>query len=319
MTANRTRLKQLSGTSGSTKTSLYNRIKECRYLYLMLFPFILWFVVFAYKPMYGLLIAFKEYEPYKGVMGSDWVGLENFRLFFTGPYFGRTFKNTIVINLYSLLFSFPAPVILAIMLNEVKQRALKKTIQTITYLPYFISIVVIAGMVSNFLAPEHGLLNLIIERFGGEKTYFLTRPEYFRTIFITMNIWKDTGFNAIVYLAALSSIDAELYEAVRIDGAGKLRQLWHVTLPGILSTMVIMFIMRVGQILEVGHEAILLLYQSAIYETADVISTYVYRMGILGDQQGLAAAVGLFNSVVSLALVMIVNRISRHVSEVSLW
>ena len=295
------------------------RIFEFRYLYIMLVPFILWFVFFAYRPLYGLVIAFKDYSPFKGIAGSPWVGLENFRLFFTGPYFFRTFNNVLLINCYSLIFSFPLPILLAIMLNEVKQLKFKKIVQTITYLPYFISVVIVAGMVTNFLAPEYGLFNILIEKLGGEKVYFLTKPQYFRTIYISLGAWKDTGFGAIVYMAALSAIDVQLYEAAKIDGAGKLQQLWHVTFPGILPTIIICLILRVGALLSVGSDIILLLYQPATYETADVFSTFVYRQGILGDQQSLAAAVGLFNSVVSLGLIAMTNVISRRLSSVSLW
>ena len=298
---------------------IINSLKRDVNLYLMLLPFIIWFIIFAYKPLYSLVIAFQDYSIYKGISGSKWVGFEHFRVFFANPYFFRTLKNTLLISLFGLVFGFPAPIILALMFNELKSVRYKKIIQTITYMPYFISSVIIVGIVSSFLAPNRGLLNLIIESFGGTKIYFLTKPQFFKTIFTTMNIWKDTGFGAVVYIAALSGIDMQLYEAAKIDGASKLKQLIHVTLPGILPTIVIMFILKVGALMEVGHESILLLYQPATYETADVISTYVYRLGVAGGQQGLAAAVGLFNSVVSLLLVLTTNFISRKLSEISLW
>ena len=318
MTSSKTAVNTLSKAVTNEK-SIWSRIARDKYLYIMLFPFILWFLIFAYKPMYGFLIAFKDYSMFKGIEASPWVGFDNFIEFLNNPYFERTLKNTVMISLYSIIFAFPMPIILALMLNEVRQVKFKKIIQTVTYIPYFISLVVIAGMVANFLAPEHGLLNLILSGLGKDKIFFLSRPEYFRSIFTIMNIWKYTGFDAIIYIAALAGVSAELYEACRIDGGGKLRQLWHITLPGIMPTIIIMLILKVGTILDVNYESIILLYQPATYETADVISTYVYRLGILGDQQALATAVGLFNSVIALVLVMIANVISRKVSEISLW
>ena len=294
-------------------------LRRDRYLYLMLLPFLVWYVIFQYKPLYGLQIAFMNYSPFKGMGGSPWIGFENFRVFFEGPYFFRTLRNTILISLYSLVIAFPIPILLALMLNEVKRSGFKRAIQTVTYLPHFISVVVIAGIVTNFLAPSNGLVNIWLDRLGFEKIYFLVHPEYFRSIYISMNVWKDAGFNAILYLAVLASINPELYESAVIDGAGKLKQIWHVTLPGILPTIMILLILRIGDFLEVGYEAIILLYQPATYETADVINTYVYRSGLQEGRYGLAAAVGLFNSTVGFVLVILANKLSNKFTGGGLW
>lgn len=290
-----------------------------RYLYFMLLPFILWYIVFQYVPMYGLQIAFKDYSLFKGITKSNWVGFTHFKEFLLSPYFYRVLKNTIILNVYNLVICFPAPIILAILINEVNNKYFKKTIQTFTYLPHFISIVIVAGIVTNFLAPDNGLINLILSKFGFEKVYFLTKPEKFRGIYTTMNLWKETGFATVVYIAALASIDVALYEAAKIDGAGKWQQIKNVTIPGIMPTVIIMLILKIGNLLEVGYETIILLYQPATYETADVISTYVYRTGLLDGRYDFATAVGLFNSLIALVLVYGANKISKKLSETSLW
>ncbi len=287
-------------------------------LYLLIVPFILWYLVFMYKPMYGLQIAFKDYDVLSGIAESPFIGFNHFQEFLKDEFFWRAFRNTIIINFYSLVFGFPAPIILALMLNEVKNVKFKKVVQTVTYLPHFISIVVIAGLVTNFLAPS-GLINNILEMMGKDRTYFLTKPEYFRTIFVGMNIWKEVGFGAVVYIAALAGVDTQLYEAASIDGAGKFKQLLNVTLPSIRSTIIIMFILKIGQIMSVSYEAIILLYQPATYQTGDVLSTYVYRTGIVEGRYDFATAVGLMNSVIAFILVYISNRLSKKYSETSVW
>lgn len=298
---------------------LFVAIKRDKYLYMMLVPFVLFYLIFLYRPMLGLQIAFKDYNLFKGIEASPWVGLENFKLFFSGPYFKRILKNTLIINVYSLIFSFPTPIIFAIMFNELKNSKYKTTMQTITYFPHFISTVIVAGIVTNFLSPSTGIINNIIEALGGERTYFLSKPEYFRAIYVLMNMWKETGFSTIIYVAALTGIDIELYEAARIDGAGRWRQVFNITLPGILPTIIIMLILRLGSIFKTGYESIILLYQPSTYETADVISTYVYREGLLLGNYKLAAAVGLFDSIISLILTCITNGVCRRISETSLW
>ncbi|WP_231574024.1 ABC transporter permease [Paenibacillus sp. FSL R5-0345] len=291
-----------------------------RYLYLLLIPFLAWYIIFAYKPMYGLQIAFKDFSVYKGIEASPWVGFEHFETFFKSPYFWRLLKNTVLLSLYQLLFAFPAPIILALLFNELKNGVFKATVQTFTYLPHFISVVVVAGIVTNFLAPSNGIVNILIEMMGGEKQYFLTNPDYFRTIFIgSMDIWKEAGFGTIIYIAALSGVNPALYEAAVIDGANKWKQMWHITLPAIIPTIAIMLVMKVGSMLEVGYEAIILLYQPATYETADVINTYVYRSGLQDARYDLATAVGLFNAVVGFILVVFANKMSKKLTETGLW
>lgn len=288
-------------------------------LYLILLPCLIWYLVFMFKPMYGILIAFKDYSIFKGVWGSDWVGLANFKEFLTSPEFFKVLKNTLIINFYSLLFEFPFAIIFALMLNEVKNKIFKAIAQTASFLPYFIAIVTAVGIAVNMLAPTTGVVNILIEKLGFEKIYFLIKPEWFRSIFISLNMWKGTGFNAIIYLAALSGVDEQLYEAAKIDGANKFAQLWHITLPSILPTIVVMLILRIGSMLNVAFETVLLLYQPATYSTADVISTYVYRLGILQNNYGLATSVGLFNSFVALLLVYSANYLSKKFTQLSIW
>lgn len=298
---------------------LLKDIHRDKLLYLLLIPFVAWFLVFKYIPMGGIQIAFKDFSLFKGIRGSDWVGLEHVMEFIGSEYFLRVFRNTVIISLYGLIICFPAQIILAIMISEVGSVKYKKTVQTLTYLPHAVSAVVVAGIVTNLLAPGSGLVNVILERLGFEKIYFLTNPNYFRGIFTTMNLWKETGFGSIVFIAAIAGIDTQLYEAARIDGAGKLKQIFHVTLPGILPTIVVMFIMKIGNLLNVGYESIILLYQPATYETADVISTYVYRSGLIDGRYDFATAVGLFNSIVALVLVVSANKLSSKLTESSLW
>lgn len=294
-------------------------IARDKYLYLLLIPFIAFFIIFEYLPMYGIQIAFKDYSVYKGISESPWVGFENFKTFFETPYFWRLIKNTLMINVYGLLFGFPIPIILALMFNEVNNQGYKRTLQTLTYLPHFVSVVVVAGLVVNFLSPSYGLINNIISALGGDKTYFLIKPEYFRMIYTLMHIWKESGFAAVIYIAALSSIDVQLYEAAVIDGASKWKQTVNITIPGILPTVMIMLILRIGRMLEVGFEAVLLLYQPATFETSDVISTYVYRTAMEKGMYDIATAVELFNAVIALILVYGANKFSKKFSETSLW
>lgn len=298
---------------------LAKTLKKDWMLYVLVVPIIIWYIAFLYKPMYGLQIAFKKFSIFRGIAGSPWVGLENFKEFMSSPYFLRSLKNTFMISFTSLLVGFSIPILLALMFNEVKNEVYKRGVQTLTYLPHFISVVVIAGIVKNFLAPSNGIINILISMIGLEKTYFLTKPEWFRTIYIGSNIWKEAGFGSIVYIAALAGINPSLYEASRIDGASRLQQIWHVSIPGILPTIVIMFIMRIGKLLDVGYELILLLYQPATYETADVLSTYIYRTGLQSARYDIATAAGLFNAVIGFTLVFLANRLSRRLTATSLW
>lgn len=292
--------------------------KKNRSLYLMVIPVILFYILFHYKPMYGAIIAFQDYNPRLGVSGSDWVGLDQFTRFFTSPYFGRLVKNTLLLSVYGIIFGFPAPIILALLLNELKAMRFKKTVQTVTYLPHFISLVVVTGIIKDF-TQSTGLINDIIVMFGGKRSSLIQNPALYRTIYIVSDIWQGIGWNSIIYLSALSGVDQQLYEAASIDGAGRWKQLIHVTLPGIAPTIVIMLIMRMGQLLGTGYEKTILLYNEATYETADVIASYIYRVGILERNWSYSTAIGLFNSVINLALLIVTNKISKRVSETSLW
>ena len=290
-----------------------------RSVYLFLLPAMIWYLVWLYFPMYGILTAFKDYSIFKGIWGSEWVGLKNFRTFFESPYALRVIRNTITINVINMLTIFPLTIILALLINELRIKWFKSAVSTVLYLPHFISTVIVAGIVVTFLSPSSGIINIIIEKLGGEKTYFLTRPEYFKLIYTVMSGWHGIGFGTIIYTSALCSIDETLYEAARIDGAGKFRQIWHIAIPGIAPTISIMLIMRLGSLLSVGSEAILLLYQPITYETADVISTYVYRLGIEGGNYSVSTAIGLLNGVIGALLVTTANAVSRKISNSSIW
>lgn len=299
-------------------TRVKNDIKKNKTAYLMVLPVLLFYILFHYKPMYGTLIAFYRYKPAKGFSGSVFIGLDNFIRFFESPFFVRTLTNTVLISLYSLVIVFPAPIILALMLNEVRSTKFKKVVQTVTYLPHFISVMVICGMLTQFCLST-GLFNDIVEMLGGERVSLLQKPEYFRTIYILSDLWQTIGWSSILYLAALAGVDRQLYEAARVDGAGKWKQMIHVTLPGIAPTIIIQLILRVGRLLNVGYEKTLLLYGPATYSTADIISTYTYRMGLEQSDWGYSAAVGLFNSVINCLLLIITNKISKKCTETSLW
>lgn len=308
--------KQRAGESFSVRVK--KDWKRNRSLYVLVIPVILFYLLFHYKPMYGAIIAFQDYNPRLGISGSEWVGFDQFTRFFTSPYFGRLVKNTLLLSFYGIIFGFPAPIILALLLNELRAKKFKKTVQTITYLPHFISLVVVTGIIKDF-TQSTGLINDIIVWFGGARSSLIQNPELYRTIYVLSDIWQGIGWGSIIYLSALSGIDQQLYEASSIDGAGRWKQLIHVTLPGIAPTIVIMLIMRMGQILGTGYEKTILLYNEATYETADVIASYIYRVGILERNWSYSTAIGLFNSVINLALLIITNKISKRVSETSLW
>lgn len=304
------------------KPSLIEAIKKDfqrnKWLILMALPVVAWYILFHYVPMYGVIIAFKEFSPMKGIIGSKWVGLRHFNDFFSSIYAWRVIRNTLVINIYQQIFSFPAPIILALLLNEVRNKYFTKIVQTITYLPHFVSTVVICGMIIDFFA-KNGLINDIIVTFGGERTIFLLKAEWFRTIYVGTGIWQGVGWGSIIYLAALTGIDSELYEAVAIDGAGRWKQFIHITLPGIAPTIVILLIMNIGRMMSEGYEKVILLYNPNTYETADLISSFVYRRGLVDANYSFSSAVGLFNSLVNLILILSANYISRRVNETSLW
>lgn len=304
------------------KKSIAQRIKEeistNGILYLMFLPGFLYYFIFAYVPMYGVLMAFQNYEPLNGIWGSEWVGLMHFKDFLTNYYFLKILKNTLVISINCIIFAFPAPIIMALLVNEIKNSVFKKTVQTITYIPHFISLIVICGLIHNFVA-EDGLISNFVSIFTGTKENLLNNPACFVPIYVISDIWQGVGWGSIIYLAALLSIDTSLYEAAPIDGAGKFKQVIHVTIPGIMPTIIIMFILRMGGILGVGYEKIILLYNPLIYDTADVISTFTYRKGLIDLSWSYSSAVGLFNSVISIIFVTVTNAISRKLSETSLW
>ncbi len=300
---------------GKRIKSEFKRNKE---LYIMILPVVIYFLIFMYMPMYGASIAFKNFSPAKGISGSEWVGLKHFVRFFDSIYFFRVLKNTLVLSIASLGFGFPAPIILALLLNEVRVKWFKNTVQTITYLPHFISLVVIIGLLKEF-SVSTGLFNDIAAFFGGTRFPLLQKPEAFRTLYVSSEIWQTIGWNSIIYLAALSGVDEQLYEAARIDGANRWKQTIHVTLPCIRGTILILLILRMGRLFTVGFEKIILMYNPSIYEVADVISSYVYRSGLLDMNYSYSTAVGLFNSIMNFILLILANKLSKRFSKTSLW
>lgn len=290
------------------------RLKQSWQLYVIFALPLLYFLVFRYGAMGWLTLAFKDYNAVEGLWGSEWVGFKHFIDFFKMPDFWKLLRNTLLISLYSLIFSFPVPILLALMINEVGNKFFKKTVQSITYLPHFFSTVIICGMLVDFLTTD-GMINRIIVAFGGEPISFLTDPKWFRTIYIASGIWQGAGWGSIMYLAALNSVDTQLYESAVIDGANKIQQARYISLPAILPIISVQLLMNIGSMLSVGYEKIILLYNGATYETADVISTYVYRRGLQGADYGYGTAVSLFQSVVSLILVIVANRFANKVSE----
>lgn len=289
-------------------------------LYLMALPVVLFYLIFCYKPMYGILMAFQDFNFRAGISGSPWVGWKHFQRFFMDPYFVRNIRNTIVISFTSIVFGFPAPIILAVLINELNKKWFAKTVQTITYLPHFISLVVICGMMKDFLATDGFITRIISVLSGSEATEsMLSNQHLFVPIYVISDIWQQVGWSSIIYIAALTGINAELYEAAAIDGAGRFRQLISVTIPGILPTIVIMLILRLGSVLSVGYEKIMLLTNPFNAETSEVLSYYVYKKGIVGGEYSLATAAGLFNSVINFVFVVLMNKLSRKVGETSLW
>lgn len=279
---------------------------------------LLFFLVFRYLPMLGNVIAFRRFRPGGSVFGEYWTGLRYFRLFFTDPTFWDVFTNTLVLGALTLLFCFPLPIVLALLLNEVRSRFLRRFVQSVSYLPHFLSIVIVAAMVMQLLSVD-GTVNQVVGAFGGQPVPFIQEPGWFRSIYVSSEVWQTVGWGTILYLAALTTIDGDLYEAARIDGANRWRQTWHVTLPGIRPTMMTLLILNIGTFMAVGFEKILLLYNPLTYPTADVISTYLYRVGIVSGNLSYAAAIGLFEAVIGLTLVLSANGISRRAVGTSLW
>jgi putative aldouronate transport system permease protein len=291
----------------------------CWQLYLLLLPGFAYFVIFYYGPMYGLQIAFKDYMPGLGILGSPWVGLKHIERFVTSAQFIVVVRNTLYINLFYLLCRFPLPIVLALLLNECGSRRFKKLVQNVTYMPYFISTVVLVSMVINFLSPSIGVVNRCIEFLGGAAQDFMIKPEWFRPIYILSGLWQNTGVDSIIYLAALAAVDPNQHEAAQIDGASRLRRIWHINLPGIMPAMVILFILRCGEIMNVGFEKAFLMQNALNMSASEVISTYVYKSGLLGSQYSYSTVVGLFNSVINFTLILAVNAAAKRVGETSLW
>jgi len=284
-------------------------------LYLLLLPGLLFFLVFKYVPMWGVIIAFMDYSPFRGILGSEWVGFKHFVTLFTYDQFWRIFRNTIVISFYNLVFFFPAPIVLSLLLNEIRKQVFKRFVQTVIYVPHFVSWVVVAGMTYLMLGTQGGLVNELIKAGGGEAVPFLTTPEWFRGLIVSQSIWKETGWGTIIFLAALSGVDPQLYEAAIVDGAGRWRQMWHVTLPAIRSTIFILLILRLGHVLDVGFEQIFLMLNSTVNEVGDVFETYVYREGLVGGKFSYTTAVGLFKSAIGLIMVVLANWIAKKFGE----
>lgn len=302
-----------------SRSTFMKRLNRTKYLWLLFLPCLLYYLIFRYVPMFGIVVTFKNYNLYRGIWASDWVGLKYYRMFLNNPDFLILMRNTVLLGVYKLIFGFPAPIVLALLLNEMKRKVFKRFVQTVSYLPHFISNVIVASMVILFLSPTSGVVNHWIKAAGFEPINFMMEPGLFRSIYVASEIWQNTGWETIIYLAALTAVDPMLYEAADIDGASRFRKLWHVTLPGIAPAIVIIFILNVGKVLEIGFEKVFMMYNAATYETADIISTYVYRTGLVQGNFSYAAAIDLFMGIISLVFIIVANTISRKVSETSLW
>lgn len=305
-----------------TKLSVFGGIKKelsiNKYLYILAIPVVLYYLLFCYGPMSGIVIAFKNYQISEGIFGSEWVGFKYFIEFFEGMYFSRTLRNTLLISLYDIIWGFPIPIIFALMINEIGNLKFKKLVQTATYLPHFISMIVVCGMIVDFFSKD-GVITRFLALFGAEQMDYMGSAAHFRSIYVGTNIWQSFGWNSIIYIAAISGIDQQLYEAARIDGAKRLRQTWHITLPGIAPTIILMFVLRLGSVLSIGADKVILLYNPGTMETADIISSYVYRMGIGGARYSYSAAVGLFQSVINFIILITANGVIKKISGSSLF
>ncbi len=310
---------KMPGVAGLTFGSRLRKDLRRHYgAYLLMIPVIVYYIIFYYKPMYGALIAFQDYDPVLGIWRSPWVGFAHFKRFFSSPDCYRVIKNTLVLSLNSIIWGFPAPIILAIMMNEIKGKRFKSAAQTISYLPHFISLVVVCGLIKTFVS-SGGIILQFYTMLGGKNVGMLNRSEMFVPIYILSDIWQGCGWNSIIYLAAISGISADLYEAATIDGAGRWKKIIHVTIPGIIPTVITMLILRLGSLMSIGYEKVILLYNPLIYETSDIIGSFTYRTGIGGQQWSYSSALGIFNSVINMVIVIAANYISAKVTETSLW
>ncbi|MCR8634837.1 ABC transporter permease [Paenibacillus radicis (ex Xue et al. 2023)] len=288
-------------------------------IYTMIMPGLLFFVIFKYIPLTGSIIAFQNYNPFGGMLGSEFVGFEHFVRLFSYPEFYRVLRNTLLISLYQLIFGFPAPLILALLLNEVRKVMVKRVLQTVLYVPHFLSWVILGGMVMSLLSPDMGLINQVLAVFGMDKIFFMQMPEYFRSIVVVSGVWKEAGWGTIIYLAALTGINPELYEAAEVDGAGKLRQVFSVTIPALMPTIMVLLLLKIGHILDLGFEQIYILLNPLVRETGDILDTYIYEVGLLGGQYSYTTAIGLFKSVVGLVLILGANTISKKATGDSIF
>ncbi len=301
------------------KVTFATYFNQHKWLYIMLIPGAIYFLVFRYAPMFGVIMAFQQYSPFQGLLGSKWVGLAHFKTFFTGADFWMLLKNTLWLSFLSLIFYFPAPIILSLFLNEMKNQVFKRTIQTFIYVPHFISWVIVASITYTLFNVSDGAVNQALTVLGAKTVNFLGLPEYFRPMIIGQQIWKETGYGTIIYLAALSGIDMELYEAARVDGAGRWRMMWSITLPSLKSTIIIMLILRVGSILNTGYEQIFLMRNALNVSVAEVFDTYVYQRGLVNSQYSYSAAAGLFKSIVSMIMVLTANYTAKRAGESGIY
>lgn len=301
------------------RQSVGKRLLHSWRLYVLLLPALAYIIVFHYFPMYGLQIAFRDYKVRLGFWNSPWVGLKHFQYFINSPQFVTLVRNTVLLSVETLVFSFPLPVILALLLNECDNLVFKKAVQNVTYAPHFISTVVLCGMIALFTAPDTGIVNTIVQALGGPNIDYLGKEEWFRPLYIISDVWKNTGWSSIIYLGALSGIDPQLHESAQIDGASRLQRMWHINLPGISGTIILLFIMECGKVMSIGFEKVYLLQRSLNLPVSEIISTYVYKTGLLNGKFSYTTAIGLFNSVINVILLLIVNWISSRVSETSLF
>lgn len=304
----------------NSRSKAWSLMKKNWLLYVFLLPAVIYIAIFSYGPLYGVQIAFKNFTPSKGIMGSDWVGMKWFITFFQTPRFWTILKNTLYVSGYYILFSFPIPIILALILNNVKNVKWKKFAQTITYMPHFISTVVLVGMMSVFFSPRSGFINTLLSYLGGSgDTFFMGIADYFPDMYVWTGIWQSAGWGSIIYIAALAGVDPSLHEAAMIDGANKFKRILHIDIPTIMPTMAILLIMNSGSIMNIGYEKVYLMQNSLNSATSEVVSTYVYKMGLMQQQYSYSAAIGLFNNVISFTLLIIVNKIVGKLSNSSLW
>ena len=308
---------------GSTRTvsrkSFRDVLRRDKYLVLMIIPAFMLFAVFSYLPMFGIVMSFQDFVPGRGFLGSRWVGLKWFKYFVSSVYFGRLLRNTVLLSVYSLLFGMPMTILFALLLNELRSRTFKRIVQTVTYLPYFISTVIMVSILQMLLSYPRGVVDSALSALGLTEINFFQEAGWFRTLYIGSGIWQGLGWNSILYLAALTSINPDLYEAAYMDGANRLQQMWHISLPGMMNTIVTMLILSLGGIFSVGYEKVYLMYNPVTMDQADVISTYVYRTGLESMRYSYASAIGLFNSVINFAVLLLANTLSRKITEIGLW